>query len=144
MSWLPARLRQYTIDRAEGRCEYCGLSQSGQVATFHVDHIVPVAARGPTDAENLALACVSCSLRKAARQTAVDPPGGQEVPLFHPRLQIWSEHFKWEGVRLVGLTASARATIGLLKLNRPLMLAIREEERLIERHPPPYDWQCRK
>ena len=29
---------------------------------FHIDHIKPLAADGQTVAENLALACVSCSL----------------------------------------------------------------------------------
>ena len=55
-------------NRAGGRCEYCGLAQEGQEATFHIDHIMPRAAGGPTVAENLAVACVSCSLRKAARR----------------------------------------------------------------------------
>ncbi len=73
MSDIPARLRRLVIRRAAERCEYCGLSQAGQEATFHLDHITPVVAGGPTTAGNLALACVSCSLRKGARQTAPDP-----------------------------------------------------------------------
>jgi 5-methylcytosine-specific restriction endonuclease McrA len=68
MSTISAALRRLVIQRAGDRCEYCGLSQLGQVATFHIDHITPVAANGATVAENLALACVSCSLKKAARQ----------------------------------------------------------------------------
>lgn len=35
--------------------------------------IHPSVAKGPTVEDNLALACVSCSLRKGARMTAVDP-----------------------------------------------------------------------
>jgi 5-methylcytosine-specific restriction endonuclease McrA len=73
MTSIPARLRRIVLRRAAGRCEYCGLSQEGQEATFHIDHITPVVASGPTVANNLALACVSCSLRKGARQTAPDP-----------------------------------------------------------------------
>ena len=65
-------------------CEYCGLSQEGQEATFHADHVIPVTVGGQTVAENLALACVSCSLRKAARQTVSDPQNGQEAALFNP------------------------------------------------------------
>ncbi len=64
---------------------YCGLSQEGQEATFHVDHVVPVNAGGPDTGDNLALACVSCSLRKAARQTAVDPTSGGEDAVELPR-----------------------------------------------------------
>ena len=61
MNSIPAELRRLVIHRAGGRCEYCRLAQAGQEATFHVDHIIPSAAGGPTVAENLALACVSCS-----------------------------------------------------------------------------------
>jgi 5-methylcytosine-specific restriction endonuclease McrA len=70
MRHIPGALRNLVIERAGSRCEYCGLSQRGQAATFHIDHVIPLAAGGPTTPENLALACVSCSLRKAARQAA--------------------------------------------------------------------------
>src|SRR5437868_13360105 len=105
MSDIPARLRRLVIRRAANRCEYCGLSQEGQEATFHIDHITPVVAGGATVASNLALACVSCSLRKGARQTAVDPQSGDEVALFHPRRDVWQAHFRWEGENLLGITA---------------------------------------
>lgn len=135
MRTIPAGLRRLVIQRAGHRCEYCKLSQEGQEATFHIDHIIPVAAGGETVAENLALACVSCSLRKAARQTAVDPQSGQEVALYNPRRDVWHEHFQWDGVHLVGLTATGRATVEALKMNRVLILAIRREEEAAGRHP---------
>ena len=134
MRYIPAFLRKLVIRRAENRCEYCGLSQAGQEATFHIDHIIPLASGGKTTADNLALACVSCSLRKSARETAIDPEMGNEVPFFHPRRVQWEEHFRWDGVRLFGLTAIGRATISALELNRQLILAIREEEVLLGRH----------
>ncbi|RUR84711.1 HNH endonuclease [Chlorogloeopsis fritschii PCC 9212] len=137
MSKIPAALRQLVIQRAGDHCEYCGLSQAGQAATFHIDHITPVVAGGATTAENLALACVSCSLRKAARQTVEDPETGEIVPIFNPRQQVWKEHFGWDDVRVVGLTATGRATINALNMNRAIMLAIRAEEELLSRHPPP-------
>ena len=137
MSSIPIALRRLILERAAGRCEYCGLAQEGQEATFHIDHVIPVAAGGQTALENLALACVSCSLRKAARQTARDPQTGKEVALYNPRLGDWNEHFRWEGVRLVGQTATGRATAEALSMNRTLILAIRQEEALRGRHPPP-------
>ena len=70
---IGAALRRLVTARARERCEYCGLAQAGQEATFHIDHIVPRASKGPTAADNLALACVSCSLRKEARRSALDP-----------------------------------------------------------------------
>ena len=136
MSDVSAVLRDEVALRAGDRCEYCGLSQVGQEATFHIDHVVPRAARGPTTAENLALACVSCSLRKSARQTAPDPESARDVPLFNPRTQFWAEHFCWSGEKIVPLSPTGRATVAALALNRPLILAIRREEAARGRHPP--------
>jgi hypothetical protein len=136
MTTIPADLRRLVIRRSGDRCEYCCLSQAGQVATFHIDHVVPEAAGGETVAENLALACVSCSLRKGARQQLKDLETGELVSFFNPRLQSWKEHFSWNGVEVVGLTATGRVTIRALSLNRPIMLAIRGEEVFFDRHPP--------
>jgi len=133
---VPERLRRLVVSRASERCEYCGLAQQGQEATFHIDHVLPLSAGGKTTAENLALACVSCSLRKESRRSAVDPLSGRRVPLFHPRRQRWLDHFRWDGVAIVPLTAAGRATVFALQMNRPLILAIREEEAHRGRHPP--------
>ena len=80
---------------------------------------------------------MSCSLRKSARQTAIDPRSGRKVALYNPQRDIWHAHFRWEGIYLIGLTATGRATIKALDMNRILILAIREEETLLGRHPPP-------
>jgi HNH endonuclease len=136
MSHIPVDLARQTVERAGNRCEYCGLSQISQEAAFHIDHIVPCAANGPTILSNLALACVSCSLRKGARQTAVDPLDSAEVSLFNPRRDPWSMHFRWDGFDVVGLTPTGRATVVALSMNRKLILAIREEEKARGRHPP--------
>ena len=137
MAAIPAPLRRLVIERADNRCEYCGISQTGQVATFHIDHIIPVVADGKTTTENLALACVSCSLRKGARQELKDLETGETVFVFNPRQQEWKKHFAWNGIELIGLTPTGRSTIVALDLNRSTMLAIRAEEELLGRHPPP-------
>ena len=136
MRYIAAEVRRLVIQRATGRCEYCGLSQEGQEATFHIDHVVPVVAGGQTVAENLALACVSCSLRKAARQIVIDPQSVEETAIYNPRRERWSDHFRWEGVRVIGQTATGRATVAALDMNRPLILSIRQEEANQGRHPP--------
>lgn len=64
MAKIPASLRRLSIQRVANRCQYYSLSQLGQAATFHIDHVIPVVAGGLTTADNLALACVSCSLYK--------------------------------------------------------------------------------
>lgn len=137
MSDISTALHSEIVRRAGGRCEYCGLSQVGQEATFHVDHVVPRAVGGKTTIANLALACVSCSLRKWAKQAATDPESGQTEPLFNPRTQTWSEHFRWEDERVTPLSPTGRATVVALAMNRPLIIAIRQEELVRGRHPPP-------
>ena len=136
MNYILAALRQQVVQRAVGRCEYCRLSQKRQEASFHIDHVMPVAHGGATHLDNLALACVSCSLRKAARREVVDPHSDQSVPIYNPRRQPWDTHFRWQSVRVVGQTETGRATVEALAMNRPLALAIRAEEVLLGRHPP--------
>jgi hypothetical protein len=104
---------------------------------------VPETAGGPTVEMNLAFACVSCSLRKEARRSAVDPETGRKVGLFHPRRQIWDEHFRWEGFTVVGRTPTGRATVEALRMNRGVALNIREEEAERGRHPPPSEGKPR-
>ncbi len=101
MSHIPLFLRKLVARRAENRCEYCRLSQKGQEATFHVDHIIPVVSSSETAAENLALACVSCSLRKGAKETAFDIETQKKVGIFHPRNDDWNEHFEWSETILI-------------------------------------------
>jgi hypothetical protein len=123
---LPAALAALVRRRAGDACEYCRLPQSSQEATFHLDHIVPLAADGPTTADNLAVACVTCSLKKAARSRARDPKTKRLVRLYHPRRQAWSDHFRWTQTWwLVGRTPTGRATIAALGMNRLAVIAIR-------------------
>ena len=135
MSHIPLLLRKLVVRRAGNRCEYCQLSQNGQEATFHVDHIVPLASGGETLAENLALACVSCSLKKGAKEFVIDVVTKRKTKLFHPRKDIWNEHFEWQDVVVKAKTATGNATLELLDLNRKLIVAIREEEIFLKRHP---------
>jgi hypothetical protein len=99
-------------------------------------YVTPRAAGGATAPDNLALACVSCSLRKWAKETAADPDTGLDVQLFNPRTQVWAEHFRWEGEKVAPLTPIGRVTVAALAMNRPLIVAIRREEAARGRHPP--------
>ena len=134
---IPSALKRHVITRAKRRCEYCVLAQAGQEAAFHIDHVIPSAAGGGTLPENLALACVSCSLRKGARSEALDPLTREKANLFHPRQQRWADHFVWRGCHLQGISPTGRATVAALRLNRTLMVEIRAEEAIHGRHPPP-------
>jgi hypothetical protein len=124
---IPAKLVAKVRRRAGQTCEYCLLPQAAQEATFHVDHIKPQAKDGKTTAQNLALACVTCSLRKAARTHGSDPRTNVRVALFHPRRDRWSDHFRFTRTwRIVGRTPKGRATVAALGMNRPAIVVIRQ------------------
>jgi len=133
---IPVSIRRMVVQRAGNRCEYCMLAQAGQEAVFHMDHIIPEMDGGETVLENLALACVSCSLRKGARQSARDPLTRKLARLYHPRQHIWKNHFRIDGCRIAGITACGRVTVDLLKLNRANAQSIRLEESFFGRFPP--------
>jgi hypothetical protein len=120
-------LRERVVTRAKGLCEYCQTAQS-IVIEMEIDHIVPESAGGQTVEENLCLACVSCNAFKGATQTAVDPQTAQIVALFNPRTQSWHDHYQWsdEGTHVLGLTATGRATIEKLKINREVVVKARK------------------
>ena len=95
--------------RDGGRCQYCLMAESLQGANFHVEHIIPQGKGGRSNLENLVLACLGCNLHKASRITAIDPVTGRSMRLFHPVLQLWSEHFRFNRYQIEGLTAEGRA-----------------------------------
>jgi hypothetical protein len=136
--YIPAAMVRRVRARAGDVCEYCRLPQFTQEATFHVDHIRPREAGGKTRLDNLALACVTCSLRKAARVRARDYPFRRFVRLFHPRRNLWIDHFRWTARwRVIGTTAVGRATVVALAMNRPRIVAIRRMLAALGLFPPP-------
>lgn len=137
MGVVSPRLRELIIQRARGLCEYCQTSQN-IVIIMQIDHIIPESAGGKTIEGNLCLACASCNAYKAAYQSGFDSESEQNVPLFNPRLQSWDEHFCWndEGIRLIGLTDTDRATIERLKINREIVVQARQRWVRAGWHPP--------
>lgn len=125
-SWAETCRR--VVSRGGDRCEYCRMHQALQGGTFHIEHITPRSAGGSDDEANLALACPSCNLGMSNRTTAPDPDTSVIVPLFHPRVDRWADHFQWDGYRATGLTPTGRATVQALGMNAPRRLLIREAE----------------
>jgi 5-methylcytosine-specific restriction endonuclease McrA len=121
-------LTRLVESRAGGRCEYCRMHQALQGATFHIEHVIPKARGGSDEADNRALACPSCNLKKSDLISSTDPETGMAVPLFNPRQDVWEEHFRWEGYCIVGQSAIGRALIALFDLNSPRRQLIREAE----------------
>ncbi len=123
---MDAATAQFVRERAEFRCEYCRLPQLLHGLRFHIEHVQARQHYGSDVPGNLALACPECNLLKGPNLSAIDLETGKIVALFNPRTQEWTDHFAFDGSRLVGLTSSGRATIGLLKLNNPERVRVRE------------------
>ena len=107
--------------RAGRRCEYCRAPEDIFNFHFEVDHIAPVALGGTNDADNLALACPACNLYKSNARTGFDAVTGADVPLFHPRLDLWGDHFRADvqNGHIEGVTPIGRATVARLQINHP-------------------------
>ncbi len=124
-TYIPSALRRLVYERARGCCEYCLIPEAATFASHEIDHIIAEKHGGSTVAENLALSCALCNKHKGSDLASIDPSTGDIVPLYHPRQDIWSEHFQLQGAELMPLTSRGRVTVRLLQLNRP--------ERIVER-----------
>jgi hypothetical protein len=124
---MDAALRSLVRGRANGVCEYCRLPQAvSPFASFHVEHIIARQHNGPTEPDNLAVACNFCNLHKGPNIAALDPATGRLVRLFHQRRDRWTDHFAWEGTTIAGLTPIGRATVQLLAVNNWQRVEFRE------------------
>ena len=135
-STITPRLRKQVRRRAAGSCEYCQYPESACYAAFHCDHCIPPLHGGKTDMDNLAWACPTCNGSKD-RVAAVDPRSKRATPLFNPRRDSWDVHFDWRNnhLELVGRTPVGRATIALLRMNRPAARRIRALLLRLKLHP---------
>jgi hypothetical protein len=65
-------------------------------------------------------------------------PRVERVALFHPRTHQWWDHFAWSAdfTRIEGKTSLGRATIEVLRLNRPGVVNLRRVLAAGGLHPP--------
>lgn len=139
MTYVSPELARLVRSDAGDLRGYCLCAETMLGIAHEMEHIVPEAAGGETIRENLWIACRRCNSFKSSRCDAQDQVSGKTAPLFHPRKNVWIEHFRWssDGTLIVGLTASGRATVDALQLNHPLIVAAREMWVRIGVHPPP-------
>lgn len=118
--------RRLVHQRAGQRCEYCRLPEILGDVPFHVEHIVAKQHKQDDDPSNLALACDRCNLFKGPNLTSIDPETDEIANLYHPRKDVWSDHFMFRDAEFVGLTPTGRATIQLLQMNAKPRLELRQ------------------
>ncbi|WP_414530194.1 HNH endonuclease [Nodularia chucula] len=116
-TYIGAALRQQVYARAEGCCEYCLIPNIATFSVHEIDHIITEKHGGLTEAENLALACTLCNKHKGSDLASIDPETGDISTLYHPRQDLWHEHFQIKDAEFIPLTAKGRVTIRLLQLN---------------------------
>ena len=122
---VPETLRRAVLERAGRRCEYCLLPERFSRHALEADHVFSDQHGGSTVESNLAASCMRCNRAKGPNVAAIDDESGDPVTLFHPRRQDWPDHFRRDGVEIVGLTAVGRATVRVLAMN--------DEARFVER-----------
>jgi len=115
-------------ERANHRCEYCHAPELVFNFPFEVEHVIPTFRQGTNEESNLALACRSCNLRKGSRISGIDPDLNNEVQFFHPRQNLWGEHFQidMETGIIIGITATGKVTVENLGMNSPAQVAARK------------------
>jgi hypothetical protein len=132
---IPDALRRQVIERAQGCCEYCLLHQDDNLFPHEIDHIVAEKHLGDTVLNNLSLSCLDCNRHKGSDLTSIDFQTGEVVLLFHPRKDIWDEHFRLAGAQIIPLTAKGCVTVFLLDMNSDEQVAKRSDLILLGRYP---------
>ena len=123
-TYIPVALRRRVTARARRACEYCLIHQDDTFTGCHVDHIVSEKHGGLTESENLALACTFCNLYKGSDLCSL-ASSGKLVRFYHPRTDIWAEHFALTDATIEPLTSIGEVTARILRFNHP--------DRLLER-----------
>ncbi|MEW6580955.1 MAG: HNH endonuclease signature motif containing protein [Chloroflexota bacterium] len=136
MTSIPDPLRRAVLARANRCCEYCLLSQDDAFLAHEVDHVIAEKHRGVTTLDNLCLSCFDCNRHKGSDIASVDPETGALTPLFDPRRDRWTDHFRLEGPRIVPRTAIGRVTEYLLRLNSDEQIMKRAALIALGRYPP--------
>jgi hypothetical protein len=137
-SRLTQQQKDFIKQRAGCCCEYCLSQLAFCPDPFSIEHIIPRSKGGTNDLDNLAMACQGCNNLKYNYIYSIDPITGKSAPLYHPRQDLWHEHFSWSDNydQLIGLTMAGRVTIERLQLNRDGVVNLRRLLHAVDRHPP--------
>jgi len=135
---LSAELWEQVRRRANGACEYCGVTETDTGGQLTVDHFHPQARGGSDDLGNLLYCCHRCNLYKADYW----PVQPEDPVLWNPRQESAKVHFLLlaDGT-LYPVTPTGTFTLRRLRLNRPPLVANRlqrqpqaEQVRLLTRY----------
>jgi hypothetical protein len=136
--YIPVKVQRLVLTVSNACCEYCWAPAEYSSALYHFDHLLPTAKGGQSAFDNIAYSCSGCNGYKSDKTHSLDTLTNQIVRLYHPRNDIWTDHFQWSGngVKIEGITPIGRATVALLQLNRNGNINLRQLLKLVELHPP--------
>jgi hypothetical protein len=92
---------------------------------FAIDHIIAKQHKGRASDGNLALSCPFSNLHKGPNVAGIDPETGKFTSLFNPRRDRWADHFRWDGITILGISAVGRTTVLVLAMNDSRQIAAR-------------------
>jgi hypothetical protein len=129
---MPPRFRRdYLIQRAGNRCEYCHFPQERLSLGLYVDHIIARQHGGGDEETNLAMSYEHCNACKGPNLASVDQDTGEKIWLFDPRRDEWSKNFQIVDDEVRGITPMGRATASLLDMNNANNILFRRILRLL-------------
>ena len=121
--------RRLVRRRADNRCEYCRAHQDDEpFFRYQIEHVIAIQHGGTDDDDNLALACSHCNRHKGPNLAGIDPETGAMERLFHPRRQVWNDHFEIRGSFIIGTTPTGRVTVRVLGINDPARVELRRAD----------------
>ncbi len=124
--YLSVKLRSEVALRASYCCEYCLIDEAKTGLFCEVDHVIGIKHRGPTESWNLAYACFNCNRNKGSDIASIDWDTKEFIRFYNPRSDIWAEHFRMEGFRIVPTTQIGKVTEAILRFNDPKRLSERD------------------
>ena len=133
-SSVSPELRRLVARRADGLCEYCLIHESDTFLGCEVDHVISQKHGGLTTPDNLAYACVYCNRAKGSDVGSITPTGDFSR-FFHPRTDLWPDHFELHDVTIIPRTHVGDVTLRILAFNILERLVERQALALAGRYP---------
>lgn len=134
-NYVPVLLRRRVAFRAHHICEYCPIHEEDTFLGCQVEHIISEKHGGATIEDNLAHACVFCNRYKGSDIASIATRTGTLTRFFNPRIDIWSVHFRLQGVEIVPLSGIGEVSARILEFNHPDRLLEREALQAVGRYP---------
>ena len=136
-TYVPVALRLLVRTRAKRLCEYCLIHEEDTYFGCQVDHIISEKHEGTTQEGNLAYACSYCNRNKGSDIGSIVWQTEQFCRFFNPRIDLWSNHFRLDGVRIATLTTIGEVTSRILDFNHVDRLIERQELAVLGHYPSP-------